>query len=72
LTVAAAVIPTIHLYTWLAWYQQPSGAWQQLESDSLALSGLVLLLLGLILALRSRDATVSSPDTVLVVDKVMP
>jgi alpha-1,2-mannosyltransferase len=72
LTVAAAVIPSIHLYTWLAWYQQPSGAWQQLESDSLALSGLVLLLLGLVLALRSRDATVSSQDTVPLVDKVMP
>jgi alpha-1,2-mannosyltransferase len=72
LTVAAAVIPSIHLYTWLAWYQQPSGAWQQLESDSLALSGLVLLLLGLVLALRSRDAKVSSQDTVPLVDKVMP
>jgi alpha-1,2-mannosyltransferase len=61
LTAAAAVIPSIHLYTWLAWYQQPSGAWQQLESDSLALSGIALLLFGLLLAVRSPGATESSP-----------
>lgn len=61
LTVATAVIPSIHLYTWLAWYQQPSGAWQQLESDSLALSGVVLVLLGLLLALRSPGPPESSP-----------
>jgi alpha-1,2-mannosyltransferase len=72
LTVAAAVIPSIHLYTWLPWYQQPSGAWQQLESDSLALSGLVLLLLGLLLALRSPDGTVSSRAAVSVAAEVAP
>jgi hypothetical protein len=49
LAAAIAAVPAIHPYTWLTWYQVPSGGWDQLQADSLALCGLVLLLLGALL-----------------------
>jgi alpha-1,2-mannosyltransferase len=61
-TLAVAAVPAFHPYTYPSWMLPPTSTTGQLEADSLALAGLLLLALGALLprSAKSEEASVRS------------
>lgn len=61
-TLAVAAVPAFHPYTYPSWMLPPTSTTGQLEADSLALAGLLLLALGALLprSAKSGEASVRS------------